>query len=96
MIKIRQFFEGGYGGGVYFVYGLYYYIGRKHWLQLPHPLALPPDVKLAGEINKIMLICQLRRKLFQIINKNLLTPGSNLNDIVLHLDDYSAKAAECH
>ena len=84
MIEIRQFFEGVDGSGVYFVYGLYYYIGRKHWLQFPHPLALPPDGKLAGEVNKIMLLCQLRRKLFQIINKNLLPPRSHLNNIVLH------------
>lgn len=95
MIKIRHLLKRRQGKGIHLARRLHNNVRRKHRLQLPHNLPLPPYSKLAREVNKIMLLSQLRSHLLHILNKKLLAACGYLNNVVLHHRDYSGKAGEC-
>ena len=96
VIKIRHLLKRRQGKGIHLSRRLHNNVRRKHRLQLLHNLPLPPYSKLAREVNKIMLLNQLRSKLLHVLNKKLLPPRGHLNNVVLHQADYNRKAGECH
>ena len=95
VIKIRHLLKRRQGKRVHLARRLHNNVRRKHRLQLLHNLSLSPYSKLAREVNKIMLLSQLRSHLLHILNKKLLPSRGHLNNVVLHQADYSGKAGEC-
>lgn len=84
VIKIRNLLQGRQRKRIHPAGRLQNNVRRKHRLQLPQNLPLPPYSKLPGEVNKIMLLRQLWRKFFHIINKKLLAACGYLENVVLH------------
>ena len=84
VIKIRNLLQGRQRKRIHLTGRLQNNVRRKHRLQLPQNLPLPPYSKLPGEVNKIMLLRQLRSKFFHVINKDLLAACGYLKNVVLH------------
>ena len=84
VIKIRNLLQGRQRKRIHPTGRLQNNVRRKHRLQLPQNLPLPPYSKLPCEVNKIMLLRQLRSELFYVIHKKLLPACGYLENVVLH------------
>ena len=48
-----------------------------------------PNKKFPGQVNKVVCLSQLGREFVEVINKSLLPAGRNLDNVVVHQEQYS-------